>query len=168
MTRVDGDGRPNKSARKREIAALHGLAERMLALTDGELERLGVDAALRDALAMARPMRPSGARQRQVKHCVKLMDGEDLAAVITYLDDHRSRRHAESQALHRLERWRERLLADGDTALGELLACSPGVDRQRLRQLCRDARREHDSGRPAGAKRKLLRFLRDAVDLDNC
>jgi ribosomal 50S subunit-associated protein YjgA (DUF615 family) len=37
------------------------------------------------------------------------------------------------------------------------------VDRQRVRQLCRDAIREQQSGKPAGAARRLFRFLREAL-----
>jgi len=34
------------------------------------------------------------------------------------------------------------------------------MDSQQLRHLVRDAKKEHESGKPAGAKKKLFQFLR--------
>lgn len=163
---ADG-GRPNKSARKREIAALLDLAEQMLGLSDGELARLDVPTDLRKALDDVRPMRPSGARNRQLKHCVRLMDADELNQVVEFLSDRHSQRVIVNQALHEIESWRDRLIADGDRAVSALLDRHPDVDRQRLRQLSRDAIRERDAGKPAGAGRKLFRYLRDEVFGDN-
>ena len=65
-----------------------------------------------------------------------------------------------NQAFHHLERWRDRLIEEGDAALGDALAEWPGLDRQQLRQLVREARRERDQSKPRGAGRKLFRYLR--------
>ena len=167
MTDQEAGGRPNKSAKKRELDALHALAEQMLTLSDKELVKLGVGEKLRDALAQVRPMRVSGARNRQLKHCVKFMDADELVPVSTYLNDRRSSQLADNQRFHQMEKWRDRLVQEGDEALGALLDEYPNVDRQRLRQLTRDAAREHENGKPAGAGRKLFRFLRENVFPDN-
>ena len=159
--------RPNKSAQKRELAALQVLAERMLDLTEREFAELGVEQDLREALAQVRPMRASGARNRQLKHCVKLMDRGELAEVEAYLDNRKAQQVAVNQAFHAIERWRDRLIAGGDDVLSELLDQHPDLDRQHLRQLCRDAAREHKKGKPAGAGKKLFRFLREQVFSDN-
>jgi ribosome-associated protein len=62
-----------------------------------------------------------------------------------------------------VERWRERLIEEGDEALGDLTAELPDIDRQQLRTLIRAARRDRERGKP-DAPRKLFRFLRDAFD----
>lgn len=155
--------RPSKSARKRELDALYRLAEQMLSLSDHELIQLGVDAALRDALDQVRPMRASGARNRQLKHCVRFMDADGLQPVVTYLTDRQSQRLAANQALHEIEDWRDRLVAGGDAVLTELLDRHPHLDRQHLRRLCRDAGRERELGKPAGAGRKLFHYLRERL-----
>ena len=155
--------KPSKSARKREIAALQELAEQMVALSDGELERLGVDESLRQEIKQARAIRPSGARNRQLKHCVKFMDSQDLAPVREYLADQHSQRIAANRRLHEIERWRDRLIEEGDSALELLIGSHEIPDRQHLRRLSRDAAREKETGRPAGAARKLFRYLRDAL-----
>ncbi len=156
-------GRASKSARKREIEALQVLAERMTGLSDKELQRLGVGEQLRAAIDLVRPMRPSGARNRQVKHCVKFMDSDELTEVAAYLDDRQSQQVAINQEFHQLERWRDRLISEGDEALNALFNEYPDLDRQRTRQLARDAAREKNTGKPTGAGRKLFRFLRESL-----
>ncbi len=155
--------RPSKSARKREIEALQALAEQMVALSDAELGRLGVDQRLRDAIALVRPMRPSGARNRQLKHCVKFMDADGLAEVTAYLHDRRSQSVEANRDFHLIEGWRDRLIGEGDKALEALFDNYPDLDRQRLRQLCRDAVRERETGKPSGAGRRLFRYLRESL-----
>ncbi len=157
------DPRPSKSARKRNLEALQKLAEQMTALSDAELQRLGVDEVLRSAIDLVRPMRPSGARNRQLRHCTKFMENATLADVQYYLADRQSRRLAVNRELHAIERWRDRLVNEGDKALQSLLENYAALDRQHLRQLCRDAGREKETGKPAGAGRKLFRYLREAL-----
>lgn len=155
--------KPSKSARKREIEALQTLADQMAGLSDKELGRLGVDQQLRDAINLVRPMRPSGARNRQLKHCVKFMDSDALDEVRAYLENRHSQQVGVNREFHEIERWRDRLVNDGDKALEELLDRHAHLDRQQLRQLCRDAMREKETGRPAGAGRKLFRHLRETL-----
>jgi ribosome-associated protein len=162
----DSRTRPSKSAIKREMAALQRLAEQMAGLGDAELGRLGVDAPLREALAQVRAMKPSGARQRQVRYCVRLMDPAGLDAVRERLAAGGTRHAATNRRFHRVERWRDRLRGEGDRALAELLTADPGLDRQYLRQLVRDASREYESGKPAGAGRRLFRYLDAQLGVD--
>lgn len=163
MNKGDADDKPSKSERKRKIAALQELADQMTGLSDAELARLDVDDILRGQLAKAREIRPSGARNRQLKHCVKYMDLESLGQVRAYLADRHSQQVEANQRFREVERWRDRLVQSGDEALAELIDDNPALDRQRLRQLVRDAQRELLQGSPAGAGKKLFRFLREHI-----
>jgi ribosome-associated protein len=66
----------------------------------------------------------------------------------------------ETAALHRVEAMRDRLVAEGDEALAELLSGYPQADRQHLRQLARNAREEKLRNKPPHAYRELFRELR--------
>ncbi len=160
MTEDDWDDRPSKSEIKRQVLAQQELAVRMPGLADSELERLGVSQRLRGPLDELRRMKPSGARNRQAKHCVKFMHGEDVDQIEAYLSDRQSSQVEINQRFHDLERWRDRLVNEGDKALQPAIEAFPPLDRQQLRQLVRDARREKEQGKPAGAGRKLFRYLR--------
>jgi ribosome-associated protein len=167
MDEQAGSVRPSKSARKREFEALQALADQMTGLSDQELRRLGVAQPLREAIARVRSMRPSGARNRQLKHCVRYMDNGDLDGLRAYLVDRQSQRVAANQVFHAIEGWRDRLTDEGDAALAALFDAYPGLDRQRIRQLCRDAMRERVTGKPAGAGRRLFRHLNEALSAAN-
>lgn len=155
--------RPSKSARKRELAALLDLAGQMTALSDQELRRLGVDEALRAAIGLVRPMRASGARNRQLKHCLKFMDPAALVEVGHYLESRQSQQVAANREFHALEQWRDRLVDEGDAALEALFEAHPDLDRQHLRRLVRDAIREREAGRPTASARKIFRYLRECL-----
>ena len=159
--------RPNKTALKREIAARSALIEQATALTDKELEKLGVEQDDIAEIARVRAIKPSGARNRQLKFCVKALADVDLSAIDTYLNDRHSQQLELNQAFHKLEHWRDRLIEEGDALLGEAAAEWPNLDRQQLRQLVRDSKREHEHGKPVGAKRKLFRYLRDLSETSN-
>jgi ribosome-associated protein len=89
------------------------------------------------------------------------MDVQSLGEVRAYLEDRHSQQISANQHFHRLEQLRDRLVQSGDEALAELIDDDPTLDRQRLRQLARDAQRELREGSPAGAGKKLFRFLRE-------
>jgi ribosome-associated protein len=157
----DGEEGVSRSQRKREMLALQQLGVRLMELSPAEWQALDAGPALAQALEESRRVKGHNARRRHAKRLGKLLRGEEadrVRALFAHLDgDRREERHR----LHRLERWRERLLAEGDAALEALLAEAPGADRQRLRQLVREGRRERDEERPPASQRRLFRYLRE-------
>lgn len=130
-----------------------------------ELERLGLSAVTWAALDETRRIKDRRARQRHWKRIANLLEREDRTAVRALVEERDER--ARQAAVHHqeIEHWRERLLSEGDAALTELLDAFPSLERQRLRQLVRAARRDLERDQPEGARR-LFRFLRDALDRD--
>lgn len=165
MTEQARKERPNKSALKREWQERQAIVEKMAGLAHTELVHLGVADKLRDALHELAMMRSSGARNRQLKYCTNLIDPEELAPIRAFLADRQSQRVEANQRFHQAERWRDRLIVEGDDALESLLQDFPHLDRQHLRRLCRDASRERKDGKPAGAGRKLFRYLKETLSI---
>ena len=64
-------------------------------------------------------------------------------------------------AIAMMQHLRRPLLLEGDAALSGVLAHFPHTDRQHLRKLVRQARSERSTGQPAGASRRLFRYLRE-------
>jgi ribosome-associated protein len=58
------------------------------------------------------------------------------------------------------ERWRTRLLEEGDPALQEFMQLYPEADRQQLRTLARGAGQESESKKAPRAQREILRVIR--------
>jgi ribosome-associated protein len=154
---------PSRSQRKRESHAVQDAARRLLALSSSELATLSLGAATLAAVAETARIKDRRAMPRHVKRVANLLEREDLGAIEALLDSRQAMDQAAAARHHRLERWRDRLLAQGDAALGELLDLCPRADRQALRQLVRAAQRDREAGRPEGP-RKLFRALRAALD----
>jgi ribosome-associated protein len=88
-------------------------------------------------------------------------DDETLEAIRDAIDANGQAARESAAMLHRAEQWRERLIADGDAALTELLAEHPHANRQHLRQLARNAHDERLKNKPPHAYRELFRELRE-------
>lgn len=153
---------PSKSARKRAHKELQDLGVALLALSPSQLERVPMTPDLRAAVSAGRALR-KGARSRHVRHLGNLLadaDAADVASVHAALEGIRGASTRDSARLHRAERWRARLLDEGDRALGELLELYPEADRQRLRALLRAAQQERAHAAAPRRQRELLRALR--------
>ncbi|BAO43793.1 ribosome biogenesis factor YjgA [Thiolapillus brandeum] len=164
MKELDEDGlvvRPNKTRLKRELADLQSLVMEIIALGPGDRARLHLDDKFLEGVALAAKMKPSTGRNRQVKYLVKLLQKQDLDQVRHWFETRNSKHAEENRHFHALEQWRDRLVEEGDAALGEFLEQFPQTDRQQLRALIRGAVKEKSTGKPAGAGRKLFRMLRE-------
>ncbi len=154
----------SKSQLKREAHALQALGERLLELPAEQLATVPLPDELARAIDEAKRIKARGALKRHRQYIGKLMrsiEPEPIEAALEKL----ASRHAESIALqHRLERWRDRLLEEGDGALAELLEEVPHADRQHLRQLMRNARQERERNKPPKSNRELFRYLRDLME----
>lgn len=155
---------PSRSARKREAESLQQLGETLTTLTAEQLRSTPISAALREAIQSLSRMDSHGARRRQVQLIGKLMRQEDADEIRTALAQFDQTSAAAIAAHHQAERWRERLLSEGNAALTEFLAQQPAIDRQRLRQLIQAAQQEQTTGAPARHARELFRLIRGAID----
>ena len=154
---------PSRSQQRREALEVLELAERLLALGERELAAVPMPDALRDLVQDSRRITAQIARKRQLQFLAKNMRREDddvIDAIRRTLQRDRDDARREAARLHRLEAWRERLLEEGDEALAELIAQHPDADRQKLRQLVRNARLEREKQRPPHAFRELFRELK--------
>lgn len=128
-----------------------------------ELERLNLSVATWVALDETVRIKDVRALGRHYKRIANLLEREDMHAVHALVDQADARERLAAAQHHRLERWRERLIAEGDGALTDFLDEHPDTDRQQLRALVRAAKRDTERGKPE-APRKLFRFLREAVE----
>ena len=160
---------PSRSQQRRDALDVLALAGQLATLEPGRLAKLPVPEHLLPHIAEARRITSHIARKRQLAFLAKQMrreDDEALDAIRDALDAGGEAAKQETALLHRAERWRERLLAEGDDALAELLAEFPQADRQQLRQLVRNAVEERKRNRPPKAYRELFREVRDLLLAD--
>jgi len=153
---------PSKSQVKRGHLALQTWAERLAHLPHSEWDALDLNAATREALTETARIRDPRALRRHYKRIAQCLAREHVA-LEEWLATREHHARAAHARLHGAERWRARLLAEGDAALSEFLADHPGADRQRLRALIRAARRDTEQGK-TDAPRRLFRFVRDVLE----
>lgn len=153
---------PSKSALKRQMTGLQKLGEALVDLSDRELGRIPIDdSQLRQVILEARGINSRSARRRHLQYLGKLMRSVDPEPIQRALDELHQQKRGDAAAFKHLEQWRDRLLAEGDDAVDKLLQEYPAADRQQLRQLTRQHRKEAESGKPPAASRKLFRYLRE-------
>jgi ribosome-associated protein len=156
------ESEPSRSQLRRDALDILKLAEALASMPEPLLERLALDDALADEVRRTRAVTSHIARKRQTQFLAKQLrrlEPEALAPIREALSTDREQARRNAAALHRVERWRERLLTEGDEALADLLAAFPDADRQHLRQLVRNALAERKADKPPRAYRELFHAL---------
>jgi len=158
---------PSRSEQRRQALDVLALAGQLLELAPGRLKQLPIPESLHAHIASARRITSHIARKRQLAFVAKQMRREEervLDGIRAALDHGSEAARQDSAFLHRIEHWRERLLAEGDTALAGFLAMYPAAERQHLRQLIRQAQTERQHDKPPRAFRELFQCLRQIME----
>jgi ribosome-associated protein len=66
-----------------------------------------------------------------------------------------------SHRFHKLEALRDKIAAEGNPVIEEVMATYPTADRQQLRQLARQINKEKENSKPSAASKKLFQYLRE-------
>jgi ribosome-associated protein len=157
---------PSRSQQREDALEVRSLAEQLVALSAAKLAKLPIPEDLMPHIVETQRITSHIAHKRQLQFLAKQMRREDdevLDAIRDALDEKGEAARREVAAMHRVEAWRDRLLADGDDALAAFLAEHPGADRQHLRQLVRNAIEEKKRNKPPRAFREIYHAVRDAM-----
>lgn len=151
----------SKSELKRDSHALTDLGRELVELPQNKLDKIPLEDNLLDAINLARRIKERGGKKRQIQYIGKLLRKSDADPIIAAMEQLKTEHLRENAKFHRLEQWRDRLIEEGDKALGELLAEHPDADRQHLRQLLRNAQREKKQNKPPKSAREIFKYLRE-------
>ena len=152
---------PSKSSLKRDAHALQQLGAQLVDLPESVWSMLELPASLVAALSEARRLHARGGRKRQLQFIGKLMRDIDPELIRNYFEQERLKTRKLAQAHHELEAWRDRLIEEGDPAIETFLEQHTQADRQHLRQLVRQAKKELAHNKPPKSSRALFRYIRD-------
>ena len=159
------DELPSKSQRKREMHELQTLGAELTELSNEQLSSLHLPERLMDAVLDARRISKHEARRRQLQFIGKIMRSVDPDPIREQLAAWKAASRTQTVRLHTIERWRTRLLED-DHALADLLREHPQADAGRLRNLIRNAKREHAGGQPPKSFRAIFQLLNATLAAD--
>lgn len=157
----DQDEQPSKSQRKRDMHALRDLGKKLLDVPEDRLRRLS-NADIVEAVLTCKKITRGSARKRQLQYIGKLMRSADVDEVRDLVDTMDAASSAHVAQFHRLEQWREQLIAEDPNVMQEVLSVCPAIDRQHLRQLIRNAIAERNEARdPPIHFRRLFQYLKE-------
>lgn len=152
----------SKSQQKREAHAITDLGKIMIDFKPSDLKKVPLDDELRQAIEAAQKMK-MGARKRQMLYIgkqIRARDEDDIALIQQAVDDILHARDSSGRAFKQMEKWRERLLEEGNEALTAFCEAHPGADVQRLRQLIRNAKKEREQDKPPKYFRELFQEIK--------
>ena len=162
-TDADTDDAPSKTQIKKAMLELQDLGMELIELPQDRLDAIEMDERLREALHELKRITAHSARKRQMQYVGKLLRSEDPEPFRKAIAEYRTGKRRDAQALHDVERWRDRLLTD-ENALATWLGEHPECDTAQFRALLRDARKELADARAAsesGEPRAKGRFYRE-------
>ena len=158
------DDYKSKTQVKKELLELNKLGQQVIELTGSAMQKVPLDNELLDAIKAAQNMnRKKPSYKRQIQFIGKLLRSRETAPIIEALDNLKGQQHKAKAHFHKLEAWRDKLVDLGDEALQSLMSEHPQLDRQRLRQLIRQAKKEKDQNKPPKAFREIFQYLKEEI-----
>jgi len=158
--------RPNKTQLKKDMAALFALSEEMSELSATQLKYLELPENIHKAVVEVSGMPHKGARKRLLKFITGQLHKIDVEPILEKLARMKNKSAHAVREHHIVERWRDKLIAEGNDALTELLNEQPHADRQQLRQLLRNAQKEAEAAKPPKSSRLLYRYLKNLLKVE--
>lgn len=150
---------------KTDMEALQKLGEELVTLKPSVLEKFPLSEDLALAIKDAQRFK-NEARRRQLQYIGKIMRNIDPEPIQAALDKVRNKHSQATAELHKLEQLRDRIVEEGDAAISEVMEMYPEADRQRLRQLARQANKEKKANKPAKAFREIFQILKELKQED--
>jgi len=154
----------SKSELKRQSKDLQKLGEALVNLTPAHFATIPLDEELQESLNIARLInKKKDGYRRQLQFIGKLLRHRDNADIEAALAKLTHQHQANNAAFHALERAREEVIDQGDTAIQQLIEAHPALDRQKLRQFQRQVKKEREKNAPPKAYRELFQYLKDVI-----
>ncbi len=155
----------SKTEMKTDMEALQKLGEELVTLKPSVLEKFPLSEDLALAIKDAQRFK-NEAKRRQLQYIGKIMRNIDPEPIQAALDKVRNKHSQATAELHKLEQLRDRIVEEGDAAISEVMDMYPEADRQRLRQLARQANKEKKANKPAKAFREIFQILKELKQED--
>lgn len=150
----------SKSEIKRDAEALKDLGAELVDLGKNALDKIPLDADLRAAVELAQRIKKEG-RRRQLQLIGKMLRQRDPEPIQIALDKLNNRHNQQVALFHKLEQIRDRLIDEGDDAISLVLELYSQADRQQLRSLIRNAKKEKATNKPPKSARQIFQYLRE-------
>lgn len=151
----------SKTQLKQESLAIQKLGETLVDLGAASLAKIPMDDELADAVELARRInKKKDGYRRQLQLIGKLMRHRDTQPIQLALDQLQMAHRQQTKQFHHVEEARDKVLL-GDKHIEALLNEHPELDRQKLRQYARQAKKQQELNKPPKAARELFQYLNE-------
>ena len=133
---------PSKSQVKREMHALQDMGKLICELPKKQQALLPLSATMMQAIEEWNRLKKNEAKRRHLQYIGKVMRSEEVEDIQLALDKLNPSSDEYNRVLHLQEKWRERLIHEGNDALNEFCGKYDVDDIQHFRQLIRNAVKE--------------------------
>ncbi|MBS3797263.1 MULTISPECIES: ribosome biogenesis factor YjgA [unclassified Pseudoalteromonas] len=155
----------SKSELKRDAMEYHELGIEIANLSKKQREKLPLSPDLEAAMDLADRLKDKkDAYRRHLNYIAKTLrsttnveDIHQAMAIIT------NKNNQKDVIINHIEQTRDDLIAQGDASLNALLEEYPQLERQRMRQLIRQAAKEVKQEKPGKAFKELFQILKDLM-----
>ncbi len=147
---------------KKAAQAVTDLGVQISSMTETEIHKLQLPQDFTDAVLMLKSMDKGPALKRQRMFVGKLLRQNEplIIEIKAKLAEIEAKKKQQNAHFHQLEKWRDRLVEEGDTALSELLTLYPQIDRQQMRQWIRNAKKEASQNKAPKSSREIFQYLK--------
>lgn len=156
----------SKSEIKREMLELQDFAFKMIKMSKHQRSRLPLTEELQQAMILADKIQNKHeALRRHVKFIARVLAEMDLGPIQQALDVMANKHQQETAKFVFLEELREQLIDEGNDKIEETLSNNDTMERQKLRQLVRQAAKEKKTEKLGKSYRDLFNYLKEHVVL---
>ena len=149
----------SKTQRKKEAEELQKLGEELTKLSSQQLERMELPDNLRAALIEAQAIKSNIAGRRQRQFIGSLMRDVEPEPIRHALLEINADHSIESEIIKETRMLLDRLLTGDPDSIEELICACPGLERQRLRQLLRNIKKEKTTGKVSKSLKALEQLV---------
>ncbi len=153
----------SRTQKKKEAEALQVLGEKLVELTDAQLKNIEMPLELMEAVLFAKTTTKHGARKRQMQFIGTLMREIDSDTIREGLAQISLKNRQQTVVHKNIEKQRDELIAGDHVQIEKLIEKHPEADRQKLKQLVRNAKKEISKNLPPKSSRLLFRYLKELM-----
>lgn len=155
----------SKTQLKQEADELKKLGMSLVDLSKPQLSDIPLDDEIRQAVVLAGKInRKKDGFRRQLQLIGKMLRNREVEPILFALEKLKAPHIASNQRFHQLETLRDQILSQGDSAIQQAVEKYPNLDRQKLRQLHRQAVKQKEAEKSPIAAREIFQYLKLTID----
>jgi len=151
----------SKSEVKREMIQLQIFGQKLIDLSKHQRSKIPFTEDIKDALTLADKIKNKHeALRRHVRHLAKILSESDLEPIKHALDVMANKHQQETAKFNKLEKMRDDVIDQGNDFVETLLSEHDSMERQKLRQLVRQAGKEKKAEKLGKYYKELFDYLK--------